>query len=70
MDGLSARLEPALSASTDSIDSTTVAKLRFEGDTFSGKISSQDVVTEIAGFKFGKIFLQTLITISDNVLEI
>ena len=54
MDGLSAHLEPALGASTDTLDSTLLAKLRFEGDTFSGKISNQDVVTEIVGFKFGK----------------
>ena len=57
MDGLSARLERALSAtgSTDSVDSETVAKLRFEGDTFSGSVSGQDVETEIAGFKFGEM---------------
>ncbi|KAL5260745.1 hypothetical protein ACHWQZ_G010783 [Mnemiopsis leidyi] len=55
MDGLSAHLEPALGASTDTLDSTLLAKLRFEGDTFSGKISNQDVVTEIVGFKFDTV---------------
>ena len=53
MDGLSAGQEPALSASTDDIDTDTSAKLRFEGDTFSGVITSKEAVTEIAGFKFG-----------------
>jgi hypothetical protein len=57
MDGLSAKLEPALGASTDSIDTDTVAKLRFEGDTFSGSIIGKDVVTDIAGFKFGELFI-------------
>ncbi|XP_063679214.1 uncharacterized protein LOC134814847 isoform X2 [Bolinopsis microptera] len=55
MDGLSAGLEPALSASTDDIDIDTSAKLRFEGDTFSGFITSKEAVTEIAGFKFDTV---------------
>ena len=53
MDGFSAKLERASAA--DISDVSTVAKLRFDGDTFSGKIIAKDVETEISGFKYGTL---------------
>ena len=56
MDGFSAKLERASAVDIPAeSDVSTVAKLRFDGDTFSGKIIAKDVETEISGFKYGTL---------------
>ena len=57
MDGLSAKLEVTnpTDSSSSIVESSNdmIARLRFDGDTFSGKIIEKDGETEISGFKFG-----------------